>query len=195
MTIPPAVVTALKRPVVMIGIGVALLVVIVWLMLFFLPQGHKVSTLQNEKASLQEEVNLDEARVARLRTESEHVGQIQSMYSTLSGYVPATEDLYTYIQTLSGAANTAGVSITSLVPLPLQSVSGTFSAVPITATVKGTYDHVLAFIKAIYALPRLTDINDIDITGGGIGSNRTTPLSVDLDLAIFTRQKPSTASS
>ena len=196
MTIPPALIAALKRPVVLIGVGVAVLLVIVWLLVFFVPQGHKLTTLQTEKVSLEQQVAQDEARVAQVRKESQHVGQIQEMYSTLAGYVPAEEDLYTYIQTLSNAANSSGVTITSLVPSALQSVSGTsYSAVPISATIKGTYDHVLAFIKAVYALPRLTDINGVEISGGGPQSNRSTPLSVNLQLAIFTSQKPTAAQS
>jgi Tfp pilus assembly protein PilO len=114
------------------------------------------------------------------------------MYDRLNGYVPATEKLYTYVQTISHSAKAAGVTITSLAPSTLVAITGTpYSAIPVTASVKGTYDQLLAFIKSLYDLPRLTDVNALSVSGGGPGTNRATVLSASFQLAIFTSQKPS----
>lgn len=194
MTKNPAVLEVVKKPVIALGAAVLLVVVVVWLLVFFMPQSHKLSSLQAERASLQQSVVQDDARLQKVRTESHHVGQIQTLYNTLNGYVPATEDLYTFIQTLSSAGKAAGVTFTSLQPGALEAVPSTsYSAVPITAEVKGTYDHLVSFIHAIYGLPRLTDINSVNVTGGGPGTNRTTVLSATLNLAIFTSQTASSS--
>lgn len=185
--------SAPRRRMVLVGLVVAA-VVVVWLFAFFLPQSRKLTSLQAERTALQQTVAQDDARLQHLRTEAHHVNQIDAMYRQLQGDVPATEQLYTYIHTISRAAASAGVSITSLQPSSLAAVSGTaYSAVPITASVKGTYDHVLAFLKALYRLPRLTDVNTLSISGGGPGTNRGTVLSVSLQLAIFTSQKVATS--
>lgn len=184
-----------KKPIVLIGALALVVVLIVWLLAFFEPESHKLSSLDSQKASLQQDVLLDNAHLQRVRAESHHVGQIQAIDSKLKGYVPANEDLYTYIQTLSKAGNQTGVTITSLQPSALQAASGTsYMAIPITADIRGTYDHLVAFLKAIYDLPRLTDVNSVTIDGGGPGTNRATDLSATLNLAIFTSQKAGTSS-
>lgn len=196
MSTPSPATEALKRPATMIAGLVVLALVVAWLFVFFLPQGRKLSTLGAEKASLQQAVVRDNAQLQRLRTESHHVGQIQTMYTGLQGYAPSSEDLYTYIQVLSSAAKTAGVTITSLSPSPMVTVAGTsYSAVPIAATVKGNYDALLALLHSIDHLPRLTDVNSIAISGGGPGTNRGSVLTVNLQLSIFTSQKPTTTAA
>lgn len=187
-------VAAIKRPVVLIGVAALVAVALVWLFAFFEPQSHKLGSLESQRTSLQQTLVADRARLQQVRRESHHVGQIQAIDARLQGYVPATEDLYTYIQTLSSAGKNAGVTISSLQPSALVAATGTsYSAVPITAQVKATYDHLLAFLKAMYALPRLTDVNSVSISGGGPGTNRTTVLSATFDLVIFTLQKVSPA--
>lgn len=183
-----------KKPAVLLSAAGLLVVLLVWLFVFFVPQSHKLSSLQSEKASLQETVIHDNAKLLRVRRESHHVGQIQAIDSQLQGYVPATEDLYTFIQRLSTAGKSAGVTISSIQPSTLVPVTGTsYSAIPVISQVKGTYNQLVAFIHAIYGLPRLTDINSLTITGGGPGTNRATQLSADFDLVIFTSQKASTS--
>lgn len=186
---------ALRRPAVAVGVAVAVVVTAVWAFTFFLPQGSKLSKLQAQEQSLQAQVDAGNARVALLKKESQHTKQIQAMLQDLQGYVPATEQIYTYIDILSGAAAAAGVTITAITPSHLTALSGSsYSALPIGLSAKGTYDEILAFIKGIYNLPRLTDIDSLSLSGGGRGSTRTSSLSVALSLVVFTTQKPTGSS-
>lgn len=175
------------------AIGVVV-VVIAWVLAFYLPQTHKLQSLDSKQTTLQATLTADQARLLQLQKEAQHVTEIRAMYNRLNGYAPATGKVYTYIHTISHAAKSAGVTITSLQPGALQAVNGTtYSAIQITASIKGTYDSMLSFIKGLYNLPRLTDVNAINVTGGGPGTNRGTVLAVTLELAIFTSQKPAGA--
>lgn len=179
-----------KKPIVLLGALALVIVVVAWFLAFFEPQSHKLASLDAQRTTLQQTLVKDQARLKRVRQESHHVGQIQAIDSKLRGYVPSTEDLYTYIQTLSSAGNKAGVTIISLQPSTPVATSGTsYTAIPLTAQVKGPYDHLLAFLSSIYSLPRLTDVNGVNISGGGPGTNRSTALSATFDLVIFTSQK------
>ncbi|MGH9100035.1 MAG: type 4a pilus biogenesis protein PilO [Acidimicrobiales bacterium] len=174
----------------LVALGVVV-VLVVWILAFYLPQTHKLAALGTQRATLQSTVATDEAHLERAKSEDHHIGRIRAMYDELDGYVPASADLYTYIRTLSTAAKSAGVTITSLSPSTLAAATGTaYSGVPITASVKGTYDQLLAFVTRLYDLPRLTDVNQLSITGGGLGTDRGTLLSATLQLAIFTSQRP-----
>lgn len=194
MSADPNIKKALLRPVpalVALGIVAALLV---WLFVFFVPQSHKLGALHSEQAKLTSVIAKDNARVAKLKKESKHIGQIKSIDSSLRGYVPAHEDLYGYIRTLNQAAKAAGVSITSLTPHTLAAVTGTsYTAIAITATVRGTYPQLVAFLHGIYGLPRLTDVNGLTLSGGGPGSSGTTTITSEFQLAIFTSQQLPTA--
>jgi len=191
----------LKRPPVLIAIAVAVLVLLVWLVVYFLPQGSKISKLDAQEQSLEQKVAAVQARVALLKKTFAHMPAIASMERKLATYAPATPDEYNYVTSLHTAVNSSVVTLTSISPGAITasgtgssassaSSASTVSTIPFTLVVKGTYDHLLSLINNIYALPRLTDIDSIDFTGGGPGTNRTTPLSATFDLTIFTTAKP-----
>jgi Tfp pilus assembly protein PilO len=183
----------LTRRAVLVALCVVVLCV-AWAFAFYFPQTRKLGTLDRQRTSLEATVAADQARLQELGKEARHVPQMRAMYDQLEGYAPSTEDLYTYVRTISGAAKAAGVKITSLEPGSLSAVTGTgYSAVPITVAVKGTYDHLLAFVEHLYDLPRLTDLNALTVTGGGPGTSRSTMLSASLQLAIFTTHSPTAA--
>lgn len=185
-----AVLDNLKRPRFLIGIAVIVVVVVVWLFAFFIPQGHKLSTIQAEETTLHQTVAQDDLKVQQLATVSRHYPQILARYNQLQAFAPATEDLYTYIETISQTATSSGIVISSISPGALTAVVGApYSSLSISVNATGTYDHMLEFIKTIYGLPRLTDIETLNIGGGGISSTRTSPLTLSFSLVIFTQEK------
>jgi Tfp pilus assembly protein PilO len=114
------------------------------------------------------------------------------MQATLSGLIPTTPDFYDYITLMSNTTAAAGVHLVSITP----STSGTpitgtdLEAIPVILSTSGTYDSTLGLIKAIYALPRLTTINSMAITGGGPGTNRSTLLDETFSLTIYSSARP-----
>lgn len=192
MSARPNLKKALMHPAALLTAAGILVVALVWVFVFFMPQSKKLTSLQSERTSLNAAIARDNARVQQLRSESKHLGQINTMYASLRGYVPQTEDLYNYIHTISAAAKAAGVSITSLTPGTLAPLSGTsYSAIPISANVRGGYAQLVSFLRGVYALPRLTDINGLTLNNGG----SSTTLTATLQLAIFTSQKSGSSSS
>ncbi|MGH9082933.1 MAG: type 4a pilus biogenesis protein PilO [Acidimicrobiales bacterium] len=193
MSRPSATVAVLRRPRSMLGVAVALVVVLVWLLAFFLPQGRKLSSLHAQEQALTGQVDAGNAKVAELRVESQHSAQIQAMVTKLGAYAPATSDI-SYIATLSNTAKAAGLTVASIGPGTAVAVTGSpYSAIPFSVQVEGSYDSVLSFVRAVYALPRLTDIDSVAITGGGPKTDRSTPLSATFQLEIFTSLKPAVA--
>lgn len=182
-------VTALKRPPVLIAIGVAFLVLVIWLLAFFVPQGHKLSTLNAKEQTLQQLVNEGNAKVAHLKHTFQHVGQFEAKQTKFEAYVPSTPDLFkttaNYTSSLSATVAAAGMTLTSVAPGSSRSAAGV-TVIPVILTVTGPYDNLLKLITSIYAMPRLTTISDLDIRNGGPGTNRSTALQTTLDMDIFT---------
>lgn len=190
---------ALKRTPVIVAIVVAVLVLVIWLLAFFLPQGHKLSTLDAKEQALQQQVTAGNAKVAKLKRTFQHVGQLEVEQGKFESYVPSTTDLFkttaNYTSSLSAAVSAAGMTLTSVTPgaAHAQTSTGTsLTKIPVVLAAKGPYDGLLTLIKSIYTLPRLTDINSVTVRGGGPGTNRSTTLDVTLNLVIFTTAKPPT---
>jgi Tfp pilus assembly protein PilO len=190
VTTPSATAVTLRQPKTMLAVAAALVVVLAWLLAFFVPQGHKLSSLQAQEQSLQSQVDAGNARVNQLRVESQHSAQIAAMVKKLEGYAPATSDI-SYIALLSNTAKATGMTVTSIGPGVAAPVQGSsYQSIPVSASVQGTYDSLLSFIHAVYALPRLTDIDSVNIIGGGPKTDRGAMLTASLQLQIFTSQKP-----
>jgi len=186
-----------KRPRVFLSVAGALLFLIIWALAYFLPQGSKVTSLKAQEATLQSQVAQGNAKVLKLRHTYQHATQIKAEESKLNSAVPATSDAYNYVQALSSAAAAAGVHLTSIeisagTSPSTTSTSGgkksstvSVSPIPLALMAKGTYDQILSLIAAIYQLPRLTDINELSINGGGPKADRSTVLTVNLTLSAF----------
>lgn len=180
----------LKNRTVIITLVVTIVVILIWLVAFFLPQGSKLSKLNTQEQSLQLKVKAGQAKVAQLKSEALHTPQLQAMSRQLNSYVPSSPGTYTYITTMSNTAAAAKVTIVSLgLGTEAETAGATFSSIQCSVSVTGTYDQLLAFIQDIYGLPRLTQINSVSFSGGGTGTNRGTVLSMSASLTIFTSAK------
>jgi Tfp pilus assembly protein PilO len=190
VNVPSSVSAALRRTPVLIAIGVAVVVVIVWLLAYFLPQGHKLSTLKDQNQSLQQQVAAGNAKVTQLQKTFQHTSEIEALDQKMAEYVPSTSNVFkttaNYTSLLSTAVATAHMTLTSVSPSGSSAAGKSFMVIPVTLIATGTYDDLLQLIHDVYTLPRLTDIKSLSITGGGPGTNRGTDLKVTLSLQAFT---------
>ena len=182
--------STLSRPRVLLSIAAAVVIVLIWAFAYFLPQGTKISQLKAQETTLQKKVQTGNATVARLKHTFQHSAQLQTMENKLYSSVPSNADAYDYVQSLSTAATSSGVHLTtiSIAPSPGGAATGSGPGVhetPVNMSVKGTYDQVLSLISKIYLLPRLTDIEQLNINGGGSKSTRSTELNASFQLIAF----------
>ena len=181
--------STLRRPRILLCIGAAVVIVVIWTFAYYLPQGSKISSLKAEEITLQKKVQLGDATVLRLKHTFQHSAQLKTMQNKLNAAVPSNVDAYNYVQSLSAAAAGAAVHLTVI------SISGgngnnvtkatAVTETPVTMTVKGTYDQILSLISKIYQLPRLTDIETLSISGGGAKADRSTQLIGSFSLLAF----------
>lgn len=178
------VLAVLRTRKVLISAAVGLVVLLIWLVAVFVPEGHKLAAVNaNVQTAQSQQVTLQN-RLTRLKAYSKQSAEFEALSQRLTAAVPATTDVYDYITAISDAASGTGMKITNVDPNPAVS-SGGLAIVPVTVSAAGNYDQTLAFIKALYALPRLTVITGVSITGGGTGTSRSTGLTDQFNLAIF----------
>jgi Tfp pilus assembly protein PilO len=174
----------LRQRKVLLAISVGLFVVLIWLLAVFVPEGHKLAAVNTKAQQAQTEQAALQARLTRLEGYSKESAQFQALSQRLTAAVPATSDVYDYITAISNAAAATGMQISTVDPAP-PVTGGKIAVVPVTVGATGTYDQTLAFIKALYALPRLTIITNVSLSGGGTGSSRSTGLTTQFSLDIL----------
>lgn len=180
---------------VVIAAIVALVVALVWVLAFFEPQGHKLTNLHLSEEEAQSEQLQLEAQLNRLRADSKQSPQLEALSQKLDAAVPADTGIYEYLgTTLPDTAQAAGVGILSISPSSTIT-SGSVAITPISLSTKGTYDQTLAFIKALYSLPRLTVVTSLNLSGGGPGTNRGTVLQETINLDIFAQASSTSSTS
>src|ERR1017187_4865244 len=178
------VLAVLRQRKVLIAAGIGLVVLLIWLVAVFSPEGHKLAAVNEKTQQAQTQQTALQDRLARLKAYSKESAQFEALSQRLTAAIPPTTDVYDYITAISDAASATGVKVTSVNPSPAVS-SGNVAVVPVTVALTGSYDQTLAFIKAIYALPRLTVTTQLSITGGGAASNRSTGLTSQLSMDIL----------
>jgi type IV pilus assembly protein PilO len=186
--------SGLRNRTMMLILGGAALVLLIWYVGYFSPAGKHLAAINTQTQGAQtEQAQLNE-QLAKLKTYSHETGKLMQLSDRLAAALPPTTDIYNYITALSNAGASAGVSIQSVSP-NIPSVASGVSVIPVDLTVKGNYDQTLAFIKALYNLPRLTFITSVEISGGGGTTNRSTSLTDSLELDILATPTSSTSSS
>jgi Tfp pilus assembly protein PilO len=174
----------LRQRKVVLSVIVALVVLLIWFVAVFSREGHKLAAVNTSVQQAQSEQSSLLAHLALLKLYSKESATFEQLSDRLSAAVPSTIDIYDYITAISNAASSTGVAVQSVNPSTAVS-AGSVGVIPVAVAVKGSYDQTLAFIKALYALPRLTVITQITISGGGTSTSRSTPLSDQFSLDIF----------
>ncbi len=180
---------------VLITIMAGLVVILVWLLAFFVPQGKHLSRLTTQRQNLQGEEASLEAKLQLLRATSRATPQLLQLQAKFGAMIPATADMYNYISQMAGTAAQSGVGLVSMTPSSNGApVSGTnLLSYPITVVVSGSYASTLNFMNALYAMPRLTVIDGVSISGGGPGSSKAAPLTSTFTLTVYSAAQASQA--
>jgi Tfp pilus assembly protein PilO len=196
-----AVLKSLRSPLILAIIGGTVLVLIIWLVAVFLPQGSKVNKLNSQAATLQTEQNALNAKVIQLkRLKNAGLERLHNQYTSL---VPSTPNTAQYLKQINAIVAQSGCTLSSVslaLPLPpagpaaaaagagkaaTPAVVSNAYTIGVSLQVTGTYDDNLKLIQLIYNSPRLTTIGTVSLTGGGPTSNRSTPLTADYVMTIY----------
>jgi len=174
----------LKNRTMLLIIGGTVLALLIWYVAYFSPSGKQLRAVGTQTQTAQTEQAQLNTELIRLRSYSKETGTLAQLSDRLTAALPPTTDIYDYITALSNAGAAAAVKVLSIDPGTAVAV-GTVSVITVSVTASGTYDQTLAFIKQLYALPRLTVISSVTIGGGGTGTARSTALQSTYTLYIF----------
>ena len=181
----------------LIPVGVGALVLIVWFVALWSPQGSALSDARKRKnTALQQGATLRD-QLARLQQARAAQPLKQSQLETLRIAIPDDPNLAQFILDANDAATKAGIEFLSISPTPPATQSqgttapppapgSTSGATPVpikmAMTVSGGYFQVLDFINRLNRLPRIVVVDTLGLTGSGDAST----LQVAISARMFT---------
>jgi Tfp pilus assembly protein PilO len=185
-----------------LGVGlVVIIIAMVAVLGWIIPEGHKVSSENINKITLQSQESSLEAEINGLKDESTHESLNCTNLRQDQQLVPDTPTVDLFFHQISQLATSSGtatpeVSITSSgTPATGASAAGA-DTVGISLSVTGTYPQVLVFLSGldkVYSLQRLFAVSSVSLSGGSAsgstGSGQTYSLQLQGDIYYSTTQE------
>jgi Tfp pilus assembly protein PilO len=176
-----------RAPVVAAGVVVIVLVLLAFLVV--LPKAHEVSRARQDLISAEQQRSALQAQLQALEEAKQQAPQTEKQIHRIQEKIPATADLPGLFRTLQDAADGAAVDFFSFSPgTPLADPTGTYSTLPSSIQVTGSYLSLEQFLGALETLPRAAKVTSIAITPGGSGSGpaSTEVLQMSMTVEFFT---------
>lgn len=169
---------SLKRPRLLATVGAVVLLLGIWYLAWWSPEGHKLASVQAQQQQAQLKVDQLRTTLAAVEHESAIVQKYRNFLTFFGSEVPVQPEQGQLVYMLGKLERADAVQVTSIdVSTTAPAAAGsTLSEIPVTMSVSGPHDNVIKFLSDLYQLPRLITIQSIDpavngSTGGGPGSS------------------------
>jgi hypothetical protein len=169
--------------------GVVVIIAMIGLLGWIVPEGHKVSTANVNKVSLEAQETSLQAEINGLKDESTHEPANCTALRQDLQLVPETPTVDLFLHQISQLASnsrtqTPSVGITSSGGAS-GAVGGGAQTVGITLSVAGTYQQVLNFLNGldnVHALQRLFSVGSVTLSNGQTQASSNTKTGYSLEL-------------
>jgi Tfp pilus assembly protein PilO len=181
----------MTRRVLVFGVAAAAVLLAVWFLLLWSPQGNKLSDAKKRTAAAETQNSQLQLRLSRLQAAQKDAPELMATGEELRRAVPASPDLAQFILDANDAATAAGVDFLSISPQPPQAPSGAGpSVVSLQISVTGSYAEVINYLDRLDDLPRLVVVDKLGLTPGGAAGGAPDDLSVSITARMFTTAVP-----
>lgn len=154
-----------------IAAAAAVVILVMWFMVFFRPQSHKLSNLHNQSAQASQQISQLDTEIGQMKALLPLIPADQKALAKLKAAVPDNPSLSDAIDQLHAAATHSGVSLTSIGPSTPSAATGSAKttqgtpAITLSLTAAGTYQQMMAFIDALDSAPRTFVIDRLGLSG------------------------------
>ena len=186
----------MNRRLALISFGVAAVLLILWFMFLWSPQGNKLTDAKKRSDAAETQNSSLEVRLTRLKAAQKDAPELMAKGERLRRAIPETPELAQFILDANDAASQSGVDFLSISPTPPS--PGVSAAAPsevrLSISVTGTYFEVLDYLDRLDDLPRLVVVDSLGLTPGGGDSNTGSQdaMSVAITARMFTTAAPPT---
>ena len=155
----------LKRPRVWGSMVVVLVLALGWWFAWMSPEGAKLASVRAEQARQQQtEVSLT-SELTMLRADATRVRLASPFLARFGRAIPALPDAPSIVEQVYQLAVQDNVTLQSITDDSVVSAGLGYSTIPVSMSVAGGHDALLAFVAGLYQLPRLLTIQTLDLSG------------------------------
>jgi Tfp pilus assembly protein PilO len=164
----------------LIAAGAFVVVAILLVVLLVLPKMGEVGETQDELTTAQDQEIALEAELAALQDAQAAAPETEAEIAAIEDLIPPTAELPELFILLQSAADRAAVDFFSFSPgTPVPNLSGTYSTIPSSITVTGSYFSLDEYLFLMETLPRAAKVLTFTVSpqAGAETSTTTTPTS------------------
>lgn len=155
--------------------AVAIVVVAVWYLALLKPQSHELASARKADAAAKAQQVTLQQQVGALQALEKQIPADQAKYARYQQAIPSTPELSAAIREIQAAANSSGVTMSSLAPVVptgtnSSAAAGTVSGattIPVSISATGAYGNLTAFVAALNAMPRTFVVQSLNLGGSG----------------------------
>jgi Tfp pilus assembly protein PilO len=148
----------------LIAAGAFVLVAILLVVLLVLPKMGEVGETQDELTAAQDQEIALEAQLAALQDAQAAAPETEAEIAAIEDLIPPTAELPELFILLQSAADRAAVDFFSFSPgTPVPNLSGTYSTIPSSITVTGSYFSLDEYLFLMETLPRAAKVLSITV--------------------------------
>jgi type IV pilus assembly protein PilO len=187
-----------NRRTLLIGVGAALGVLLIWYFLLWSPRGSAITKAKARRTAAEGQVQELQAELNRLQEAKRNEAAIRAQVEDLRQAIPDEPNLAQFILDTNDAATRSGIDFLSITPTPPAAAppsaasgvtpAGAPSQITLGVAITGGYFQVLDFVNRLTDLTRIVVIDGLSVAPG---ANAT--LSVQISGRMFTNQAPPSA--
>lgn len=177
--------------------GPALLVVVVaiaWWFAWMRPESSKLASVrrqETEQRALQASLT---AELMTLRAEAKQVHRASPFLDRFAKAIPAAPDSPEIVVQVYDLSVQDNVTLQSITDNTIDPTTSGYSTIPVSLSVSGGHDSLLAFLAGLYHLPRLLTVQSVSLSGkGSILSSGQESYSASIGATAYTTYVPSAA--
>jgi type IV pilus assembly protein PilO len=154
--------------------GVALFVVLIGVMTYFLSVADSISKIEahDETLAKQEEQLLKLNQQAQHRTQFlREVERLKQRLREAEEQLPKQAEIPKVLRDIDYEAKQAGLRVDRFEPQNEQ-VQGDFAALPLKMTVRGNYHEIAVFLDRLSKMPRIVNVSDLNMTAPNVENKK-----------------------
>ena len=171
------------------AVGAGLLILIVWFLFLWGPQGNRLSDAHDRRDTAEQQNQALQAQLARLQAAQERVPELAARLEQLRVAVPEQPNLAQFILDANDAAERSGIDFISVSPSPPAAGESGPSVIRTSINITGGYFQVLDFLNRLGSMPRIVIVDTVGISPAGAQGD----LTVTLAARMFTTASPESA--
>lgn len=169
--------------------GVGLLLVVVWYLLLWSPQGHKLAAARQAHAAADAKISQLHTQISGLQALEREIPADKLKLAQYTSAVPNSPQLAEALHQIQAVASSAGVTMSAISPSSnpttgAASSGQTASSVPalaFTISASGSYQQLMTYLSSLDQMPRTLVVKSLSLTGGS-GPNQSLSASISADV-------------